>query len=416
MNFVKICITIGALINCFVLCILLPCFLVGLSLVIRLISILIRQPRLFVTVDDWIMQYGERLIIFCCQTLPSHEIVLHGNTKVLEFLASRKRKDHVIYLSNHTAASDWIVSEFLSLKADYLAGMKFVLKNSLRYSPISGWFLRQRNCIYVRRGAKELNSFKKQMHRIAPGGFFSSGSWLVIFPEGTRIKDRSSDPKVFEANDSYSMKQNMNLYSYLLTPKTRGLYMCTSEFLKSYESNRTSRDASNCWLLDATIMYEPVGNFSTWKWLHGRTDDIKPRPKPVSIIGLLTGGLSHIHIHLDLKSMTDVNSTFGYTRPPADEQTFTRWLEDLFLKKDKLLTSVVSRLNSTGAITFDPTSKGQVISRPWKETLPYALLGWLSLLVYFYVFGIKAFVFHFVAESIICYILLAIFKDDSDYV
>lgn len=68
---------------------------------------------------------------------------------------------------------------------------KFIMKSSLRYAPILGWFAKQIDCVPVDRGkrAKAI----RQMVRDVKSGAAQAGQ-LIIFPQGTRVAPEAKKP------------------------------------------------------------------------------------------------------------------------------------------------------------------------------------------------------------------------------
>ena len=54
-----------------------------------------------------------------------------------------KKKENVIYISNHQSTVDWVVSEMLAVRQGSLGHVRFILKDGLRYLPMYGFYFRQ---------------------------------------------------------------------------------------------------------------------------------------------------------------------------------------------------------------------------------------------------------------------------------
>lgn len=86
--------------------------------------------------------------------------------------------DEVIVAAKHQSFLDIIMI------ASVLPRPKYIMKNSLRYTPVLGWYAARIGCVPVERG-KRAEAMRKMVqdvkHGVMPGG------QLVIYPQGTRV-------------------------------------------------------------------------------------------------------------------------------------------------------------------------------------------------------------------------------------
>ena len=99
--------------------------------------------------------------------------------------------------------ADWVVCEILALNQGSLAGVRYILKDTIKYMPIFGWYFPQHNCVYVRRTGtpKDIEDIERQL-QVYPR--LQMPVWLVIFPEGTRYNP--DKPKVVQKSQQFAHK------------------------------------------------------------------------------------------------------------------------------------------------------------------------------------------------------------------
>lgn len=87
-------------------------------------------------------------------------------------------QDEVIVASKHQSFFDIIIL------VSVLPRPKFIMKASLRYAPILGWFALRIGCVPVNRG-KRAEAIRQMMAGVTAGD--APAGQLVIFPQGTRV-------------------------------------------------------------------------------------------------------------------------------------------------------------------------------------------------------------------------------------
>ena len=97
----------------------------------------------------------------------------------------------------------WVVCEMLALKQGSLRAVRYILKNTIKYVPIFGWYFPQHSCVFVRRSGtqKDITDIQNQLE-VFPK--CQMPVWLVIFPEGTRYNPEK--PKVIEKSQEFATK------------------------------------------------------------------------------------------------------------------------------------------------------------------------------------------------------------------
>lgn len=81
--------------------------------------------------------------------------------------------------ANHSSGLDALMLPFAVGKKYYL---RIMAKAELRKVPLIGWILQKAGIIFVRRGERDIDSFKSSMRAL------KSGEKLMLFPEGTRVR------------------------------------------------------------------------------------------------------------------------------------------------------------------------------------------------------------------------------------
>ena len=80
--------------------------------------------------------------------------------------------------ANHSNGIDPLLLAFAVGRKRYL---RIMAKAELRSVPLIGWILYKAGIIFVRRGERDIDSFKSSMRAL------KSGEKLMLFPEGTRV-------------------------------------------------------------------------------------------------------------------------------------------------------------------------------------------------------------------------------------
>ncbi|XP_045569874.1 1-acyl-sn-glycerol-3-phosphate acyltransferase epsilon-like, partial [Salmo salar] len=114
-----------------------------------------------------------------------------------------KKKENVVYLSNHQCTADWIIADMLAIRQKALGHVRYVLKDGLKWLPLYGWYFSQHGGVYVKRSAKfDEKAMKK---KLSSQTVLGTPMYLVIFPEGTRynpeLKKMISDSQAFATKE-----------------------------------------------------------------------------------------------------------------------------------------------------------------------------------------------------------------------
>lgn len=93
--------------------------------------------------------------------------------------------EEVLLASKHQSFFDII------LITSVIPQPKFIMKSSLRYAPILGWFAQRLGCVPVNRG-KRAEAIQKMVKDVKEG--VVPGGQLVIYPQGTRVAPGADRP------------------------------------------------------------------------------------------------------------------------------------------------------------------------------------------------------------------------------
>ena len=81
--------------------------------------------------------------------------------------------------ANHSSGLDPFMVAFAAGWGTYL---RMMAKAELRKLPLIGWILEKAGIIFVKRGERDIDSFKSSLRAL------KSGEKLMLFPEGTRVR------------------------------------------------------------------------------------------------------------------------------------------------------------------------------------------------------------------------------------
>ncbi|KAB5582048.1 hypothetical protein PHYPO_G00182690 [Pangasianodon hypophthalmus] len=284
--------------------------------------------RLYHTVDDHIYTIYQSMVLFFFENYTGVEIIIYGDIP--------KKKENVVYLSNHQSTADWIVADMLAIRQNALGHVRYVLKDGLKWLPLYGWYFSQHGGIYVKRSAKfdEKAMRRKLRSQMALG----APTYLVIFPEGTRYNPEFKE--VIKASQAFAAKEGLSVLKHILTPRMKASHV-------AIESMKEHLDA----VYDVTVAYEGT-----------LTADGKRRSAP-SMPEFLCKECSRVHIYFERLDMREI---------PPEPGFFRRWLHDRFEIKDKLLTSFYESEEPNEKCKFP--GEGQRSALSLKKTLPSLLV------------------------------------------
>ncbi|KAJ3610640.1 hypothetical protein NHX12_022732 [Muraenolepis orangiensis] len=282
--------------------------------------------RLYHKLDDRLYCVYQSLVLFFFENYTGVEIVIYGDIP--------KKKENVIYLSNHQCTADWIIADMLAIRQDALGHVRYVLKDGLKWLPLYGCYFSQHGGVYVKRSAKfDEKAMKKKLLAQAEAG---TPMYLVVFPEGTRYNPELTDV----------IAASLAVLKHTLTPRMKASHV-------AIEAMQEHLDA----VYDVTVAYEGTIDMAGQR-----------RPAP-SMPEFLCKECPRVHIHFERVDMKEV---------PPEPLFFRRWLHERFEIKDRLLTSFYESEDADKKSCFPGEGRRSTLSIT--KTLPsMVILGGLTL-------------------------------------
>ncbi|XP_076141686.1 1-acyl-sn-glycerol-3-phosphate acyltransferase epsilon [Alosa pseudoharengus] len=299
----------------------------------RLLSTVL-PSKLYHTMDDRIYSVYQSMVLFFFENYTGVEIIIYGDIP--------KKKENVVYLSNHQTTADWIIADMLAIRQNALGHVRYVLKDGLKWLPLYGWYFSQHGGVYVKRSAKfnEKAMTKKLLSQTKLG----TPMYLVIFPEGTRYNPENR--KVISDSQAFATKEGLAVLQHVLTPRMRASHI-------AIEAMKDHLDA----VYDVTVAYE--GTMAPG----GHRQSAPTMPE------FLCKECPRVHIYFDRVDIKEV---------PSEPMFFRRWLHERFELKDKLLSIFYESEEPALRCTFPGEARSSTLSLT--KTLPsLVILSGLTL-------------------------------------
>ncbi|CAF0957094.1 unnamed protein product [Rotaria sordida] len=256
-------------------------------------------PHIYRRCDDHLYSIYQRLVLFFFQNWVHVKIYLHGDYEEIF-----KKKENVLYISNHQSSVDWIIANMLAVHQGSLGHIRYILKNDLKWIPLYGFYFQQHGCIYVRRNDKgDINRVEKGIRLIQYNGL---PVWLVIFPEGTRFNPICNQDAI-QRSRQFSQQKGLSQFDYVLYPRT-GATVAAIKALKH------KLDA----VYDITIMYNQSYDYNQ-----------KIRLAAPTMAEYLQSRTNELHIDIRRIGINEI--------PSETNEQISNWLYQRFQLKDKLL-------------------------------------------------------------------------------
>ncbi len=199
-------------------------------------------------------------------------------------------RENALCMSNHQQMSDITFLLYLAKASKRLGDMKWIVKKVIKYVPGVGWGLSFLDCVFLERNwAADEAAMKKTFAHLHDNDV---SVWLMIFPEGTRIR-----PAKLERSRQYARSIGQEPLDYVLWPRTKG-------FVASVKGTAGHIVA----VYDFTIGYEN-GVPTLWQYVVG----LVPRA----------------HVHVRRFPIEEL--------PRQDDEALAAWLIDRYRDKDRLL-------------------------------------------------------------------------------
>ncbi|XP_048762547.1 1-acyl-sn-glycerol-3-phosphate acyltransferase epsilon-like [Ostrea edulis] len=284
--------------------------------------------RVYRSADDLLYATYQRYVLFFMHCYTGAEIHTYGDAEALA-----NPNENAVFICNHQSTMDWVVANIVALEHRSLGHVRYVIKDGLKYFPLYGFYFKQHDCIYVRRGNFSKQSMEKQVKRFAAR---DEPVWMIIFPEGTRFNPSNKD--LVDKTRLLAEKKGINPPEYVLLPKIGALQVCLEQMREHVSV-----------IYDVTIAYSNTVNSA------GTRQEAPGMPE------FLMQTSPEIHLNIEKVKVTDV---------PDDVNKLQAWLEQQFQKKDRLLSHFYS-VDRDKAGRFEGECKRLQISLT--QTLPAAL-------------------------------------------
>lgn len=232
---------------------------------------------------------------------------------------------------NHGYDIDWLFGWIFCEKVGVLGNCKAYAKKVTSFIPTIGWSWRFAEFVFLERSFdKDKEIIKKQLHEIFD---YPDPVWLLLNAEGTRFTKTKH-----EASVKFAQERGMTVLKHHLIPRSKG-------FTASLEVLKKKCPA----IMDVQIAFR-------------EDDQVKP-----TIVSLLSGRSMTGYIYLRRISMSEI---------PDDEEKAAKWLQDLYVRKDKLQTSFHETGNFFTNTDFEPI---EPIVFPARRS---SLFNWVAWMIF----------------------------------
>ncbi|EKE41498.1 hypothetical protein ENUP19_0121G0205 [Entamoeba nuttalli] len=266
------------------------CFVasVFLQITILLIMDVICLPLYFIyrPIYQWIFQ---RVTEVYMMYFPLIFYYIIGN-RIIETGDELIPNENALFLCNHTHFYDFLPIVIEAPRCGRIGAMRFFMKEEISKIPLVGFGFYMMDSVYLKRNFQDdkpyiLETFKRFRNKYYP-------FWLTIYPEGTRVK-----PQKLIESQQYCKDNNIPIYENLLHPRPTGVIVTLQQLRNVIP-----------YVYDITLGYP-----------------VKPSPSCCFFPG--EGITIHMNIHkINVKDI------------PEDEESLKRWLDDLWVEKDKLMS------------------------------------------------------------------------------
>uniref|UniRef100_A0A8R1E1T2 PlsC domain-containing protein n=1 Tax=Caenorhabditis japonica TaxID=281687 RepID=A0A8R1E1T2_CAEJA len=290
--------------------------------------------------DSMLYKAYMRLCLFVFENLSGVEIYYHGEKQ--NVVDKSGKPENVVVLSNHQTNVDWIVPVMLAARHGAQGSeqsFRVMVKQSIHFVPLFGWYIFQHGYIYVRRfgefiGAPVLRQLRWLNESVPP-------YWLLIFPEGTRLSAKKT--QLIKNSNQFLESSGRPPMRNVLCPRSGGLQLALD--------NLSTLDA----IYDVTVMY-------------GQMRKENRRALAPGMFEFCCGPQTHkqIHIHLERISIDKV---------PKEKSDLRSWTTDRFARKERIIDEFYSENASVGNL---------LPCVPLSQTLPSTLFFTAALAAPFF--------------------------------
>lgn len=202
--------------------------------------------------------------------------------------------EHALLIMNHRYETDWLFGWFFCEKVGVLGNCKAYAKKAISYVPTIGWSWKFAEFVFLERSFdKDKEIIKKQLNEIFD---YPDPVWLLLNAEGTRFTKTKH-----EASVKFAQERGMVVLKHHLIPRSKGFTASLSVLKKKCSA-----------IMDVQLAFK------------------EEDADKATIVSLLRGNSVTGHLYLRRIPMSEV---------PEDEEEAAKWLQDLYVRKDKLQTS-----------------------------------------------------------------------------
>ena len=224
-------------------------------------------------------------------------LVVTGDWKRLQETSQSSK----LVISNHVSFTDAFVIFALARSVGQHGHIRSFAKRVLSYQPVFGWFWLMLNFIFLARDwDKDRLQIAQQLKELARRSrYFSSHAfWILVFPEGTRIRPS----KLLQAR-AFAESRGQAPFDRVLYPRGKGLQATLAAIGPALDG-----------AIDLTLGYT------------ARTASGHARPSVGDL--LFAGGARwSVHVHVSVVPL------------PADADAAAAWATERFREKDRLLAA-----------------------------------------------------------------------------
>jgi lysocardiolipin and lysophospholipid acyltransferase len=212
-----------------------------------------------------------------------------GNHLILT--GDQPRSENAIAFANHQSMID-IIMIWRWMSPYKMAGwIRWFAKYELKYVPGLGWGMQFINTLFVKRDwSKDANSIRSTFAKLRGSGL---PTWLMIFPEGTRLK-----PEKLKFSQDYARRKSLPVMEHVLIPRGKG-----------FSASLQGLDGVLQAVYDLTFIYQG--------------------PIP-SLYSFFTEGGCTVRLHSSRYEISDI---------PRRDRDLNAWLLERFMEKDQQIKS-----------------------------------------------------------------------------
>lgn len=300
------------------------------------LAINLMQAILYVSLRPFSVYWYRILNQYLCYSLNCQFVFLAewwaGSETILyidkDSLEKYYNKEHGYLIMNHSYEIDWLMGFLLCERIGVLGNCKAYAKSSIQFVPTMGWAWKFAEFVFLQRSwDKDKEIIGRQITELVN---HPTPIALLLFAEGTRYTKEKH-----EASLKFAKEKNLPLLKHHLTPRVKG-FTTSVPYMKGKVGG----------LYDVTLCVKEC------------------HPVEPTITNLLNVKYVEAHMYMQRIPFEEV---------PEDEEGASKWLHELYVKKDKMVDSFKktgSFFETSGVPRLEPFT----LPRRWYSLLNTA--GW----------------------------------------